>query len=90
MARVCRSEAVHLELLWLGNADARQELADVVALVALQLHDFPVLGVLHHRAIAGKLLFAGPHDFLLVIVIRYALHGCEGLSTVSLLDPNVN
>lgn len=87
---VCCSEAVDLELLGLGNANARQELADVVALVSLQLHDFAILWVLHHCAIAGKLLFAGPHDFLLVIVVRYALHCREGLSTVALLNTNVD
>lgn len=87
---VCCLEAVHLKLLGLGNSDPRQELAYVVALVSLQLHDLAVLRVLNHSAIAGKLLFAGPHDFLLVIVVRYALHCREGLSTVALLDTNVN
>ena len=51
-----RLEAVHLELLLLGQADLDEELADAGALVALQLDDLSVLWVVHHRPVAGKLL----------------------------------
>lgn len=83
-------EAVHFELIGLGNLDPGQELTDVVALVPLQLDHLPILWMFHNCAIAGKLLFAGPHNFLLVIVVGYALYCRKCFTTVALLDSNVD
>lgn len=49
-------ETVHLQLVGLGQTGLGQPLADVLALVALQLENFAVLGVLDDRAVACKLL----------------------------------
>lgn len=49
-------EAVQFELLLLGDSNACQILAHVVALVTLKLNDLSILWVLHHGAVAGELL----------------------------------
>ncbi len=49
-------ESVHLQLVCLDEAGLGEPVADLVALVALKLEDLAILGVLHHGAVAGKLL----------------------------------
>lgn len=51
-----RLETVHLELVRLRQARLGQPLANVFPLVALQLQNLTVLGVLDHSAIARKFL----------------------------------
>lgn len=50
------SEAVDLELLGLDESALGEPVADLLTLVALELKNLSVLGVLHYGAIAGKLL----------------------------------
>lgn len=50
------SESVDFQLLFLGQPNLDQEITDVDPLVSLQLQHLSILGVLHHRTIAGKLL----------------------------------
>lgn len=83
-------ETVHFELIGLGQASLGQPLADVFALVALQLQHLAVLGMLDHGTIAGKFLFASAHYLLQVILGRQALYGREGFTSVALLDSYVN
>ena len=52
-----RLEAVNLELLFLGDADARQILANIVTLVSLQLNDLTIFWVFDDGAVASKLLY---------------------------------
>jgi hypothetical protein len=47
---------VHFELVRLGQAAPRQPLADVFALIPLQLQHLSVLWVLNHGTIASELL----------------------------------
>lgn len=54
--RLLKLETVHLQLIGLGNANFGQKLANVVALIALQLNHFTILGVIDHGAVTGKLL----------------------------------
>lgn len=49
-------ETMNLQLVGLGKARLGKPLANVLALVALQLQHFAVLGVLDHCSIACKLL----------------------------------
>ena len=49
-------ETVDLELLGLDESALGEPVADLLTLVALELKDLSVLGVLHYGAIAGKLL----------------------------------
>lgn len=53
------SESVDFQLLFLGQPNLDQEITDVDPLVSLQLQHLSILGVLHHRTIAGKLLGGG-------------------------------
>jgi hypothetical protein len=49
-------ESVDFELVGFDETDPDHPVADVLALVALQLEHLAVLGVLYHGAIACKLL----------------------------------
>ena len=49
-------EAVNFELLFLGNADACQILANIVTLVSLELNDLAIFWMIDHGAVASKLL----------------------------------
>lgn len=51
-----RLEAVHLQLLRLGQTGLGQPLANVLALVTLQLQNLAVFRVFHNRAVARKFL----------------------------------
>lgn len=51
-----RLETMNFELLRLGQARLREPLANVLALVALQLQHLAVLRMLHHSAVARKFL----------------------------------
>lgn len=53
---VTRLEAVHLQLLRLGQPGLGQPLANVLALVTLKLQHLAVLSVLHYRSVARKFL----------------------------------
>lgn len=68
-------ETVHLELVRLRQARLGQPLANVFPLVALQLQNLTVLGMLNHSAIARKFLLTCSHDLLQVVLRRQALHG---------------
>lgn len=49
-------ETMHLQLVRLSQSRLGQPLADVLALIALQLQHLAVLGMLDHGAIACKFL----------------------------------
>lgn len=49
-------KTVNLQLLGLGDANLGQELADVVALVTLELNHLTIFGMIHHGAVASKVL----------------------------------
>lgn len=75
------------QLVVFGQSNLDEELADVLALVALQLNHFSILRVLDHSTIAGKFLLERLHQFLFIVIIRDALDSGEGLPAVPLLDP---
>lgn len=83
-------ETVHFELILLGDANFGQKLTDVIALIALQLNDFTILGMINHSAVTGELLFACFHNFLFIEIVRYALDSGQGFAAVTLLNPNVD
>ena len=57
VAVVCSHlESVDLELVRLDQAGLSEPVADFVPLIALQLQDLTILGVLYHGAVAGELL----------------------------------
>lgn len=66
-----------------------QEGADVVALVALKLDDIADLFVVHDGAIASELLLDDLEDLLQVEFARDAGHGSQCLTTITLLDADL-
>jgi hypothetical protein len=62
----------------------RQEVLDILALVALQLDYLAHLGVADNSAIAGKLLLDHLEDLLLVEFLGQALHCCQGFAAIAL------
>jgi len=81
---------VDFDLVLLGQSDRDQPVADFGPLIALELQDFAVLWVLNYSPIAREFLFASTDDFLEVILRGETLYGCEGLTVVPLLDPDVD
>lgn len=75
------------QLVVFSQSNLYEELAYVLALVALQLDHFSIFGVFNYSTIAGKFLFEGLHQFLFIVIIRDALDCGEGLPAVPLLDP---
>ena len=67
----------------------RQEGADVVALVALELDDIADFFVVHDGAIAGELLLDDLEDLLEVEFAGDAGHGRQCLATITLLDADL-
>lgn len=61
-----------------------------MALVALQLNDTPVFGILNHCPITTKLLFQGSNHFLQVKGLVQPLNRRHALPPVTLLVPDMN
>ncbi|OWR51098.1 hypothetical protein KGM_211525 [Danaus plexippus plexippus] len=83
-------ETVDLELLGLHEARFSEPLANVLALISLQLQYFAVLRMFHHGTVARELLLACPHDLFQVIFRGQSLHRRQRLTSVPLLDPDVD
>jgi len=83
-------ETMDFELVLFDQSNLGQPAANLGALVALQLENLPVLGMLHYSTIAREFLFACTDDFFQVIFRRESLNGGEGFSSVPLLDPDVD
>eukprot|EP00276_Gloeochaete_wittrockiana_P014136 CAMPEP_0184332200 /NCGR_PEP_ID=MMETSP1089-20130417/1427_1 /TAXON_ID=38269 ORGANISM="Gloeochaete wittrockiana, Strain SAG46.84" /NCGR_SAMPLE_ID=MMETSP1089 /ASSEMBLY_ACC=CAM_ASM_000445 /LENGTH=141 /DNA_ID=CAMNT_0026655473 /DNA_START=129 /DNA_END=554 /DNA_ORIENTATION=- len=83
-------EAVDFDLLVADHALSHDKVADVLALVALELDDVAELGVVDDGAVAAELLLEGLQETGKVDLRRNALHGREGLLSVSLLDADVD
>lgn len=62
----------------------REELLNILALVALELDDLTHLGVAHDGAIASELLLDHLEDLLLVELLGETLDSGQGLATVAL------
>ena len=83
-------KTMNFELILLDESAADQQLADVLALVALQLQHLAVLGVVHHRPVTRELLLSNLDDLLEIVLVREPLHRRQGLPAVPLLDPDVH
>lgn len=86
-ARRFRLETVHLHGEGL-KAQAfllvREELLNILALIALELDDLTHLRVRYDGAIASELLLDHLEDLLLVELLRQTLDSSQGLATVAL------
>ncbi len=63
-------ETVHLDLIFLCQANFDEELGDVSPLVSLKLDHLTVLGVVYHCAIASKLLW-------ITVCVCVQVHKCQ-------------
>lgn len=79
-----------LNLVLLHQLLTKQEVADILALVALQLNDLAQLGVLHHGAVAAELLLKGLQDLVVVVSVAkgFNLKLNAMLMTAAILRPN--
>jgi len=67
-----------------------EELLNILALISLELNHLPHLSVDDDGAIASKLLLDDLEDFLLIKLLRKTLNSGQSLTTIALLDTNVN
>ena len=67
-----------------------QEVAHVRALISLQLDDLPQLLVLHDRPVAREAPLPRLQYQLQIQIRRQALHRCDALSPVALLNANMS
>lgn len=65
---VCCLKTVHLQLIGFGQTGFGEPLANVLALIALQLQDLAVFRMLDYRAIAGKFFFTCAHDLFQIVL----------------------
>lgn len=86
-AQQFRLETVHLHGRGLETQTfllVREELLNILALIALELDDLTHLGVAHDGAIASELLLDHLEDLLLVELLGETLDSGQGLATVAL------
>jgi len=67
-----------------------EELLNILALISLKLNHFAHLSVDDDGAIASKFLLDDLEDFLLVKLLRKTLDSGQSLTTIALLNTNVN
>jgi hypothetical protein len=67
-----------------------QEFLNILSLVTLELNDFSHLTVRHDGTIAGKLLFDHLEDLLLIEFLGETLDCGQSLTTIALLDTDMD
>jgi len=67
-----------------------EELLNILALISLKLNHLAHLSVDDDGAIASKFLLDDLEDFLLVKLLRKTLDSGQSLTTIALLNTNVN
>ena len=81
---------MNLDLLLGQQQLASQKLRNLDSLVALQLNDLAQSSVLDNVTVTGEILLQNLQDFLQVVLRGQALHSRQGLTTVTLLDTDVD
>ena len=67
-----------------------QELLNVLSLITLELNDFSHLTIAHDSTIAGELLLDHLENLLLIELLGESLNCSQSLTTISLLDSDVD
>lgn len=67
-----------------------QEFLDILTLISLQLNHLTHLGVGNNGAIAGELLLDDLQNLLLVKLLWKTLNSGQSLTTIALLNPNMD
>jgi len=81
---------VDLDLVGRTNASLGKEGDEAVAVVALQLDDFPELGVFDHISVAIEILSKRAQDLIEIDVLRQAFARGQLLPSRALLSTNMN
>ena len=84
-----RLEAVNLHLLQRADLVVNEEVANLRALVTLELDDLAVALVVRDRTVALEVLLERPQDLLQIEIVLKPLHRRDALSPVPLLDADV-
>ena len=79
-----------LDSRFLANSFLHKEVSHILSLVALKLDNLAELRVLDNSTVAAKVLLEGLDKFLEAQSLGQSLNGCEGLSTIPLLDTDVD
>lgn len=80
---------MHLNI-GLGNTLLDQEHRDFLALVTLELNNLTQLFIIYQRAVASEFLLEGLQQLLRVVLLRQTLQRRQRLTTIPLLDTNVD
>ena len=67
-----------------------KELSNICSLITGQLQNLTKLGIHKNRTVAFECLFQSLSDFENIKIISKALYCCNTLSSVTLLDTNMN
>ena len=81
---------MNLDVALLRDALLNEESSNLLTLVALKLDDLAKLLVINNGAVACKLLLEGLQELLLVIFLGNALESGKSLTSVPLLDTDVD
>merc|ERR1719427_1779835 len=83
-------ETVDHDAILLSDFAVNKKLLNVISLISGELNDFTILFVVDNRSVTIELLFESFREFLLVVFLFYSLQGCNGFTSVTLLNTNVN
>jgi len=83
------SEPVHFNGV-LGDTLLREEVGYLETLITLQLNDFARLLIIDEGTVASKFLLECLEQFLRIVLLGQTLQGCQSLSTISLLNTNMD
>jgi len=86
-------ESMDLDGLWIKLQTVfliREEVLNILALIALELNHLSHLGVNDNGAIASKFLLDDLKDLLLIEFLRETLDSCQSLTTIALLNTDVD
>jgi len=80
-------KSVDLQLGGFSESRFGEPLTNVFTLVTLKLQDLSVFWMLYNGSVTGKFLLASPDNLFQIVLRRQALHSCQCLTSVTLLDP---
>ena len=81
---------MNLDLILLDKTSRDQELRNILALIALQLNHLAQLFILHHVAVAAKLLLQIFQNLLVAEFLPQPLNSRQAFLSIPLLDSNMN
>lgn len=83
-------ETVDLNVCLIDSKGADNKIADLATLVALELDYFAEGFVLHNITVGGELFLEYFQNAFGINILRKTLNGCQCLTTIALLNSDVN